>query len=145
MVRSALLMVAALTLALVVQLVWISGLEHRSAQISMFNQFRTELALGHCAPQPHGGSWSHAGPRYPHRPPHHPIIGVKEGGCRGTTSSVLAGGPGHLRNTVFPGGAGTSVILGRAAAFGGPFGQIGSLRKGARNHRHYQVGSSVSG
>jgi len=68
---------------------------------------------------------------------------VKEVVAEGTTSSVLAGGPGHLRNTVFPGGAGTSVILGRAAAFGGPFGQIGSLRKGARIIVTTQVGSSV--
>jgi sortase A len=32
---------------------------------------------------------------------------------------------------VFPGGDGTSIILGRAHAYGGPFGGIAQLRKGA--------------
>jgi hypothetical protein len=54
----------------------------------------------------------------------------------------MAKGPGHFRNTVFPGGAGTSVILGRAAAYGGPFGHIAQLRRGQLITVTTQVGTS---
>ena len=43
-------------------------------------------------------------------------------------------GPGHLRSTVLPGQEGTSVILGRAAAYGGPFGDLG----------HIPIGSTIT-
>ena len=48
----------------------------------------------------------------------------------GTTSSTLRTGPGHFRATPLPGQPGTSVLFGRATAYGGPFGRIGSLRSG---------------
>jgi hypothetical protein len=43
----------------------------------------------------------------------------------------LYDGPGHRRDTVLPGQAGTSVLFGRRASFGGPFSDLPSLRKGA--------------
>jgi sortase A len=55
---------------------------------------------------------------------------------------VLADGPGHYRSTVFPGGGGTSVILGRASAYGGPFGDIAKLKKGDRITVVTQVGTA---
>jgi sortase A len=48
----------------------------------------------------------------------------------GTTSRVLEAGPGHLRNTVLPGQAGVSVIMGRDATYGGPFRYINQLQSG---------------
>ncbi|GAC1611882.1 MAG: sortase [Mycobacteriales bacterium] len=57
--------------------------------------------------------------------------GFREVVREGTTSGVLTGGPGHRRDTPLPGQPGTSVIYGRAAAFGGPFASIGTLRRGA--------------
>ena len=48
----------------------------------------------------------------------------------GTTGTVLENGPGHLRDSVLPGQAGISEILGRAATYGGPFGRIGELNPG---------------
>lgn len=59
-----------------------------------------------------------------------PGIGVSEVVGEGTTSGVLRSGPGHLRSTVLPGQAGTSVLLGRQAAYGGPFGRLGELGRG---------------
>lgn len=59
-----------------------------------------------------------------------PQIGLDETVVEGTTSGVLAAGPGHRRDTMLPGQAGTSVIMGRAAAFGGPFGRIQELQPG---------------
>jgi hypothetical protein len=51
---------------------------------------------------------------------------------QGTTSSVLEDGPGHRRNTPMPGQVGTSVILGRQTAYGGPFGKLASVVPGDR-------------
>jgi LPXTG-site transpeptidase (sortase) family protein len=59
-----------------------------------------------------------------------PEIGVSEVVVEGTDSTALRSGPGHRRDTVLPGQSGTSVIMGRAAAFGGPFGSIHTLKPG---------------
>jgi LPXTG-site transpeptidase (sortase) family protein len=60
-----------------------------------------------------------------------PQIGVREVVFEGTTPGVLRSGPGHRRDTPLPGQAGTSVIFGRQAGFGGPFGHLDQLVKGA--------------
>lgn len=49
---------------------------------------------------------------------------------QGTTSRQLVDGPGHEPGSVLPGQAGTSVLLGRAVSFGGPFGSLPRLRVG---------------
>ena len=72
-----------------------------------------------------------------------PSIGVNQVVVEGTSGTVLADGPGHYRSTIFPGGTGDSIILGRNAAYGGPFGQIDKLKKGARIQVITQVGTSV--
>ena len=59
-----------------------------------------------------------------------PSIGVHETVLEGTTAGVLVGGPGHLRSSYLPGQNGTSVIMGRKAAFGGPFERIATLKAG---------------
>lgn len=59
-----------------------------------------------------------------------PSLDLREVVREGTTSRVLASGPGHRRDTVLPGQAGTSVLFGRRAAFGGPFRAIGRLSRG---------------
>jgi hypothetical protein len=48
----------------------------------------------------------------------------------GTSGSVLEGGPGHLRDTQLPGQVGLSEILGRRAAYGGPFARLSNLSPG---------------
>lgn len=54
-------------------------------------------------------------------------IGLKEVVLEGTTSHVLRSGVGHRRDTVLPGQIGTSVLMGRRMAFGGPFSEIGTM------------------
>src|SRR5262249_4012357 len=39
-------------------------------------------------------------------------------------------GPGHLRDTQMPGQVGISVIMGRRAAYGGPFSKLSTLNPG---------------
>ena len=60
-----------------------------------------------------------------------PAIGLHTVVLEGTTGQVLENGPGHLRDTVLPGQIGISVILGRRAAYGGPFSKLSSLYPGA--------------
>jgi LPXTG-site transpeptidase (sortase) family protein len=59
-----------------------------------------------------------------------PEIGVKAVVLEGTSGAVLEGGPGHLRDTQLPGQPGLSEILGRRAAYGGPFARLSSLSPG---------------
>jgi LPXTG-site transpeptidase (sortase) family protein len=56
-----------------------------------------------------------------------PAIGVSQVVVEGTTSDQLKAGPGHRRDSVLPGQAGTALVYGRQAAFGGPFGRLGEL------------------
>jgi sortase A len=137
-VRSALFMMAILAIGLVIQLTWVSNWLHRSAQDSLYNQFRSELALG-TAPL---GS-RHLASGQPMALITIPSIGVSQVVSEGTSGPVLTSGPGHLRSSVFPGGSGTSVIMGRAASYGGPFGRIHELTKGATIKVVTQVGSST--
>jgi sortase A len=60
-----------------------------------------------------------------------PQIGLSAVVLEGTTSLVLEGGPGHLRDTQLPGQVGVSEILGRRAAYGGPFARLSSITPGA--------------
>jgi sortase A len=59
-----------------------------------------------------------------------PQIGLNAVVLEGTTSQVLEGGLGHLRDTQMPGQAGVSEIMGRRAAYGGPFARLSSLNPG---------------
>lgn len=59
-----------------------------------------------------------------------PQIGLREVIVEGSNSATLMKGPGHRRDTVLPGQAGVSVVLGRAAAYGGPFGRVQELPPG---------------
>ena len=61
-----------------------------------------------------------------------PSIGVHEVVIEGTSAGDLKNGPGHRRDTVLPGQAGMSFVMGRASAYGGPFGRIQELAPGDR-------------
>jgi LPXTG-site transpeptidase (sortase) family protein len=109
-----------------------SQLHYDKAQLNAYDALRLELANG-TAPN---------GPTVPNNSAQLlpmgapvavlsiPAIGLRTVILQGTTSSVLEDGPGHLRDTVLPGQAGVSVILGRQTAYGGPFGGLASLVPG---------------
>lgn len=63
-----------------------------------------------------------------------PAIGVDQVVVSGTSAADLMNGPGLMPGSALPGSAGNAVIAGRRVTFGGPFGAIGSLRKGAIIH-----------
>jgi LPXTG-site transpeptidase (sortase) family protein len=60
-----------------------------------------------------------------------PEIALNAVVLEGTTSEVLEGGPGHLRDSQMPGQAGVSEILGRRVAYGSPFARLSNLSPGA--------------
>src|SRR5579871_5655600 len=128
--RTALAMVAVLALGLCVQLLVISRLQYWAAQTRGFDQLRKQLAEG-VSPvnQVDGrGRLLKSGTAVAYLT--FPKLGTKQVVFEGTSSEVLMSGPGHLRDTVLPGQAGTSIIFGRAAAYGAPFGAIHTLHKG---------------
>lgn len=57
-------------------------------------------------------------------------IGLREVVTYGTTPADLMSGPGLRRDSVLPGQAGASVIMGRRALYGGPFQYINQLQPG---------------
>jgi sortase (surface protein transpeptidase) len=61
---------------------------------------------------------------------HIPEIGLNAVVLEGTSNAVLEDGPGHLRDTQLPGQVGISEIVGRRAAYGGPFARLSSLSPG---------------
>lgn len=142
-IRIALLTLSAVVLGLALNLELGSGLEHQAAQSRLFDSFRQELALGTGPVRPFGPHHSPLPLGTPVALLQIPSIGVKEVVGEGTTSAVLMSGPGHVRSTVFPGGAGTSIIFGRAAAYGGPFGRLDELHKGESIKVVTQVGTST--
>ena len=132
-VGASLLILALTALGFVAWVGLFSGLHYDKAQLNAYNRLRVELAAG-TAPN---------GPTVPNSPTGQllplgapvavlsiPAIGLRTVILQGTTGSVLENGPGHLRTTVLPGQAGTSVILGRQTAYGGPFGGLASLAPG---------------
>jgi sortase A len=133
---------AVLAIGVVVQIALLSRLEYRSSQVSSLNAFRTQLALGTAPIGPVGPDRHLLALGTPMAVLTIPSLGVRAVVHEGTTGSVLTSGPGHVRTTVFPGGAGVSVLYGRAGTYGGPFGQIGNLHRGQIITVTTQVGTS---
>ena len=130
--RGAVALLAAVLLAFVAYLMGFSQLQHLVSQQRLESEFREQLAAG-TAPVSEGtfdGILLADGA--PVARLEIPSIGVDEIVVEGTTSGELMGGPGHRRDTVLPGQQGVSLIMGRAAAFGGPFGRLQELPPGAK-------------
>lgn len=108
----------------------LSHLQHEVSQQQLSNQFREQLALA-TAPVSEGDeNLVLLENGAPVAVIDIPALGVNEVIVEGTDSATLKKGPGHRRDTVLPGQAGISVIMARAAGYGGPFGNIQSLQPG---------------
>jgi sortase A len=129
---TALTILGCLLLGFVVQLVLLSDLEHNRAQRVSYANFRSELALGTAPVSALDSNSKPVKIGAPVAVLEIPLLQVREVVGQGTTSSVLADGPGHRRDTVLPGQAGVSIIMGRRASYGAPFNRLSSLRVGDR-------------
>jgi sortase A len=130
-VGTSLLILAVTALGFVAWVGLFSSLHYDKAQLNAYDALRVELAMGTA---PNGPTQPNSSALLPMGAPvavlSIPAIGLRTVILQGTTSSVLEDGPGHLRDTVMPGQAGASVILGRQTAYGGPFGGLASLVPG---------------
>lgn len=130
LVRSALALFAILLLAFLANLMLLSQLQHVVAQQQLRATLTDELSAG-TAPVSEGTVDNVLlSDGDPVARIEIPAIGVDEIVVEGTGSATLARGPGHRRDTVLPGQAGVSVLMGRAAAYGGPFGRIQEIAPG---------------
>ena len=121
---SAFAMLAVVSVWVIAQMLVLGGLSQQRDQDLLYGQLRTELASA-TAP---------IGPIVPVGDPvaliSIPAIGVEQVVVEGTASGDTLAGPGHRRDTVLPGQAGTSVVYGRAATYGAPFADITALSAG---------------
>jgi sortase A len=126
------LVLSALLLGFVAHVTLIGSLQHARSQYTLYQQLRTELALA-TAPL---GQLDFEGVLVPDGSPIGIIsidtanVKIDEVFVQGTTGAVLTAGPGHRRDTVMPGQEGTSIIMGRQASYGGPFGYLSALEPG---------------
>ncbi|MEV4312596.1 class E sortase [Actinocrispum sp. NPDC049592] len=122
--------IAALALCLVAQLTLLGVLTHNSDQERAYTDFRVQLANATAPVRGLDGDRRLLADGTPMAILAIPKLGLREVVGEGATPETLKSGPGHRRDTVLPGQAGTSVLLGRRAAYGGPFGAISTLSAG---------------
>lgn len=125
---SALTILAALLFGLVAQVLVVGTLQHNRNQQIAYDDLRLSLAEGTAPVGPVDGVAPPKGT--PLARMSIPAIALTEVVLEGTTSSVLRSGIGHRRDSVYPGQAGTSVVMGRRLTYGGPFAKLGSLQPG---------------
>ncbi len=119
-----------LTITLFMQLVFVGSFQQSSAQDRKFDELRSQLANGIAPIGPTDNQNRVLAIGSPVAYLEIPEIGLRQVVVEGTTPSALFTGPGHRRDTPLPGQIGASVIMGRRAAFGGPFAKIGQLEAG---------------
>ena len=129
-IGAGLAIVAALLLGLLLDLGPLGGLRHLRDHETGYAELRLTLAMGTTPVGQLDKDGKAVRPGTPVALLEIPQLGLREVIREGTTGGVLAQGPGHRRDTPMPGQAGTSVLLGRQAGFGGPFGALGNLRGG---------------
>lgn len=128
--RAALVLSCVVATSLVLELLLVSNLQQRAAQQRAFDAFRADLAAGTAPVGPVDGEGRPLALGDPVAYVEIPAIGLRQVVGEGTTPAVLFDGPGHRRDTPLPGQVGTSMLLGRRAAFGGSFARLGELEAG---------------
>jgi sortase A len=122
------LLLALVVLGFVGYLYGLSGVQEARSQAILYERLQAQLAQI-------GGIVAPLGPTTPGAPMavvDIPSVGIHDMVVvEGTSPENLTLGPGHLRDTPFPGQAGVVEIYGRRATFGGPFAHIDQLRPGA--------------
>jgi sortase A len=134
----ALTLLAVVVLGFVGYLYFLSGVQEARAQTTLYARLRGELA-GAVAPTGAAIPGHPASPASLAAVPGDPVavldipsIGIANLVIvEGTSPENLTLGPGHLRDTPLPGQAGISVVFGRRATFGAPFGRLPLLKLGA--------------
>lgn len=123
-VSSAFTMLGLVSCWVVLQMLVLGGLSQAREQTLLYSQLREGLAA---ATVPFEGPIE---PGTPVALMEVPALDLEQVVIEGTASGDLLAGPGHLRGSVLPGQEGSSVVYGRSATYGAPFGDIASLQVG---------------
>lgn len=123
-VSSAFTMLGLVACWVVLQMLVLGGLSQARDQTLLYTQLREDLAA---ATVPFEGPID---PGTPVALMEIPALDLEQVVTEGTASGDLLSGPGHLRGSVLPGQEGSSVVYGRAATYGGPFGHLDDLVPG---------------
>ena len=129
-VRISLVVFVVLLVSFLASISLLGGMQQRSAQQKAFNSFRVELAEGTAPTGPVNVERQMIRPGTPVAYLEMPSIGSRQVVFAGTSSSITMDGPGYRMDTVFPGQVGTSIVMGRRASFGAPFGRLSELKVG---------------
>jgi sortase A len=117
-----------------VYLYGLSGLTESRAQVTMFRNFVYQLGQGTALIQPFttvNGKQVVLTDGTPVALLNIPQIGLKNVVVvEGSSSRVLALGPGHVDSSALPGQAGVSFIYGKADSYGAPFAHLERLNRG---------------
>lgn len=127
---TALAVVGLILLSVVLQATVVSSMRYARDQHVAHGSFRYELADGTAPVGQLTPADTLLGQGTPVAAIVVPRLGIEEVVLEGTTSSILLSGPGHRRDTVLPGQAGASVVMGRQAVAGGVFGRLAELVPG---------------
>ena len=122
--------IAALALCLVLQFALLGVLLHNRDQDRSYNDFRVQLANATAPVSGVDSDRKLLADGTPIAILDIPKLGLREVVGEGTSPEALKSGPGHRRDTVLPGQVGATVLLGRKAAYGGPFSDISTLSVG---------------
>lgn len=122
--------VAVLALSFLVELTVLGNLRHDRDQVALAAEFRIELAQTTAPVGPFDDANKALAAGAPVAILDIPRLGLREVVVEGTSSGTLMSGPGHRRDTPLPGQVGASVIIGRRATYGEPFGSINQLHTG---------------
>jgi LPXTG-site transpeptidase (sortase) family protein len=123
---------SALLVLLILNVAVVGQIQHFTAQGRLYDDLRLGLAQGSL---PVGQSTIDGRLVQPGTPlalVSIPELGVHEVVVEGTSSAQTKDAVGHRRDTVLPGQVGVSVLMGRAAAYGGVFGSLDELVPGER-------------
>ncbi len=127
-VRGIMAIAAALMIGFTLNLAVFSHVQYLSSQQKLRNDFQAQLAEG-VAPVSEGDVDNVLlGDGVPVALIGIPELGLESVVVEGTSGRAMTAGPGHRRDTVLPGQAGVSVIMGRSSAYGGPFSRIAELK-----------------
>lgn len=123
-------LVSIMLLVFVAEMVLVGPVRHAREQNVLHKEFRHQLADAVAPTGQLDANGKLLAPGAPVAILTIPAIGVREVVSEGTTAGVLRFGPGHRRDSPLPGQSGTSVIYGRQATYGGPFGDLKELKAG---------------
>lgn len=123
-------MLAIVVIILLLNLVFVSQLQHATSQTALYGQLRLTLAEGSVpvGSKDFDNNW--VKPGTPVALLEIPELKLSEVIVEGSTSAQTAVGVGHRRDSVLPGQAGTSILMGRSGAYGGVFARLDTLHIG---------------